>query len=300
MAAKKKTSLSPSPPKKSGSSTSKSAGASAVKKMSTPTTTGPTYKGKAVNWGKPGTRPAPTEAFTQKGQKATGLSSPTTSGNRFSSKAKGTGSETKLGTFVYKASETVAKGAVSLSGAGAVAKAVQKPTKGNIVKAVASVAPLPIGKIGSYAAKNTYALGKTVVHGSPVQGLKSIRPTTGSAARPKESVNFSWNPKAFNTRQPQLANQAAEYAGKAGKPGSYYVGKVRRRDIVSQEPGIIIGKGAIKVTKEIKQTNSPLKDAKSLERSLRSPANTKNKLVELSREKRRKAQYRKSDKKSVV
>jgi hypothetical protein len=166
--------------------------------------------------------------------------------------------------------------------------------------AAESVALGAVGKAAKIAYKGTYALGKTVVHGSPVQGLKSIRPTTGSAARPTESVNFSWNPKGFNTSQPQLANQAAEYAGKSGKPGSYYVGKIRRKDIVSQEPGIVVGKGPIKVTKEIKQTNSPLVDAKSLDRSLRGPSNAKNKLVDLKQAKQRQMQYKKNDKNSVV
>jgi hypothetical protein len=156
------------------------------------------------------------------------------------------------------------------------------------------------GKAAKIAYKGTYVLGKKVVHGSPVQGLKSIKPTTGSAARPKESVNFSWNPKGFNTSQPQLANQAAEYAGKSGKPGSYYVGKIRRKDIVSQEPGVVVGKGPIKVTKEIKQTNSPLADAKSLNRSLRGPSNAKNKLVDLKKAKQRKIEYAKKNKNSVV
>jgi hypothetical protein len=58
------------------------------KKMKT-SSSGPTYNGKKVDWKTPG---KPTEAITNKGQKATGLSKPTTQ-DRFSSTAK-----TKLST----------------------------------------------------------------------------------------------------------------------------------------------------------------------------------------------------------
>jgi hypothetical protein len=208
----------------------------------------PTYKGKTVNWDKPGTR-KPTEAITQKGQKATGLSKSTVAGNRFTSTAKGTGSENIAGTFVKKAAETVGKGTVALSGAGSVAKAAMNPTKKNIASAALAVTPLPIGKIGSFAAKNSYALGKTVVHGSPVQGLKKIVPNTGSIARPAEKVNFSWSTKSKYSGT--LGNNASNYA----KGGSIYVGKVPRGSVVKEpNKAIVVSKAPIKVKKEISAT----------------------------------------------
>ena len=229
---------------------------SPAKKMAAPktpakkTTTTPnlyTYNGQTINWDTPGTR-RPTEAITRPGQKAKGLAK-STSTDRFSSTAKGTGSENIVGTFVKKAAETVGKGTVAISGAGAVSKAAMNPTKKNIVSAALAVTPLPIGKIGKIAAKNSYALGKTVVHGSPVQGLKKIVPNTGSIARPTEKVNFSWSTKSkyYGT----LGNNASDYA----KGGSIYVGKVPRGSIVKeQNKAIVVSKAPIKVKKEISAT----------------------------------------------
>ena len=239
---------------------------SPAKKMAAPktpakkTTTTPnlyTYNGQTINWDTPGTR-RPTEAITRPGQKAKGLAK-STSTDRFSSTAKGTGSENIVGTFVKKApvtsavvkkaAGTVGKGIVAKSGADAVSKAATNPTKKNIASAALAVAPLPIAKIGKIAAKNSYALGKTVVHGSPVKGLKKIVPNTGSIARPTEKVNFSWSTKSkyYGT----LGNNASDYA----KGGSIYVGKVPRGSIVKeQNKAIVVSKAPIKVKKEISAT----------------------------------------------
>jgi hypothetical protein len=197
----------------------------------------------------------PTEAITAPGQKATGLGKSKVQGNRFSSTAKGTGSETKAGTLVKKTAETIAKGTVSLSGAGTVAKGIMKPTKGNIAAAALAVTPVPIGKIGTNAVKKSYALGKTVVHGSPVTGLKNIAPKTGSATRPTENVNFSWSAssKFFDT----LTTNARNYA----RGGSVYVGKVPRGSVVkTNNKKIIVATAPIKVKKEISATAPNLKN----------------------------------------
>lgn len=171
----------------------------------------------------------PTEAATKKGQAAKGLSKSTVNGNRFSSTAKGTGSETKAGTFVKKATETVAKGTISLSGAGGVGKAAINPTKKNILNAAIGIAPLPVGKATSFAMKNSYTLGKTVIHASPVKGLKQITPQVGSRAKPTEKVVFGLNPKGM--RAEQVPTVIGKYAKKAGTEGSYYVGKLPRKGL---------------------------------------------------------------------
>ena len=274
--------------KKTGSS----AGASVGKKMTSSTTPkGPTYKGQTVNWDKPGTR-KPTEAITQKGQKATGLSKSTVAGNRFSSTAKGTGSENMAGTFVKKAAETVAKGTIALSGAGAVSKAAMKPTKGNIAKAALSVAPIPVGKIGSFAAKNSYALGKTVVHGSPVKGLKKIVPNTGSVARPTEKVNFSWNTSSKYSGT--LGNNASTYSKGTG---SVYVGKVPRGSIVKDpNKGIVVSKAPIKVKKEISPTSKNLEN--KIDKAI--PGSTVRKVKKSVEAKKRETKIKKSNKNSVA
>ena len=72
--------------KKTGSAS----GAAVGKKMKTSSTPNlDTYKGQKIDWKTPG---KPTEAITNKGQKATGLAKSPVAGNRFSSTAKTTSS----------------------------------------------------------------------------------------------------------------------------------------------------------------------------------------------------------------
>jgi len=163
--------------------------------------------------------------------------------------------------------------------------------------AAESVALGGVGKAAKIAYKGTYALGKTVVHSTNVQGLKTIKPTTGSFMRPKESVSFGWDTKKGAN---SIIGNAQQYVNKGGAPGSHYVGKVRRKDIVGMDGTEVVSKGAIKVKKEIKSKGNPVQDAKSLSRSLRGPATAKNKLVNLKQAKQRKIQLDKQSKNSVV
>lgn len=97
------------------------------------------------------------------------------------------------------------------------------------------------------AARGSYALGKTVVHGSPKSGLKTISPRTGSVARPNEKVAFGFNPRGASGT---VANDASVYAKGSG---SVYVGKVPRGSIVKDpNKGVVVSKAPIKVRKEIR------------------------------------------------
>jgi hypothetical protein len=97
------------------------------KKMKT-SSSGPTYNGKKVDWKTPG---KPTEAITNKGQKATGLAHPTTT-DRFSSTAK-----TKLSTGPFANSGNPNSKQFNI-------------TKGNVANAALTVftAPASVGKSG--------------------------------------------------------------------------------------------------------------------------------------------------------
>jgi hypothetical protein len=249
MAAKKKT--------PSAANFRKAEEASKKKMTSSTAPKGPTYKGKTVNWDKPGTR-KPTEAITQKGQKATGLGKSPVAGNRFSSTAKGTGSENKVGSFVKNAFDAVGKGTVSLSGAGSVSKAAMNPTKKNIANAVISVAPIPVAKIGKYAAKNSYTLGKTIIHASPTSGLKKIVPNVSKKDNYGVNVVWGMNPSAKGSAVNTLLSK--NYTREAG---SIYVAKVPRSSVKkvdttgklvksSSKDGIIVSTKPAKVKKEIK------------------------------------------------
>ena len=187
----------------------------------------------------------PTTAITSKGQKATGLA-PSKTPDRFSMKDAGKKS-----------------GVASQKGYNAVNKVA-----GQAVAAAAGVATGGIvGKGTVSAVMNTYKLGKKVVHGSPTPGLKTIKPQTGSGARPNENVVFSWNPSKFRDKG-EIAPMVREYSNKNGTNGSVYVGKLKRSDIIKTDPketppSFVVSKGPIKVTKEIKvkpQTNKSLGD----------------------------------------
>jgi hypothetical protein len=139
--------------------------------------------------------------------------------------------------------------------------------------AAESVALGAAGKAAKTAYTSTYALGKKVVHGSPVRGLQSISPRSGSAAMPESKVNFSWNPSSFGRDKGRIATYAAEYTGEKGT-GAYYVGKVRRGDIVkppkgvgSSNSGAVVSKGPIKVTKEIPRVDGSLKDMDAISKA---------------------------------
>ena len=113
-----------------------------------------------------------------------------------------------------------------------------------------------LGKGAVSAIQNTYVLGKKVVHGSPTPNLKTIRPTTGSAARPNESVAYAWNPSKFRDKS-SIEPMVKEYSNKNGTGGSVYIAKIKRSDIIKADPKetppvYVVSKGKMKVTKEIK------------------------------------------------
>ncbi len=176
----------------------------------------------------------PTTAITSKGQKATGLA-PSKTPDRFSMKDAGKKS-----------------GVASQKGYNAVNKVA-----GQAVAAAAGVATGGIvGKGTVSAVMNTYKLGKKVVHGSPTSGLKTIKPQTGSAARPKESVAYAWNPSKFRDKS-AIEPMVKEYSNKNNTGGSVYIAKVKRGDIIKADPKetppvYVVSKGKMKVTKEIK------------------------------------------------
>jgi hypothetical protein len=110
-----------------------------------------------------------------------------------------------------------------------------------------------VGKAASKGAKksvqkanprNSYALGRAVVHGSPVKGLKKIKPQYGSAHLPDESVVWAWDPKGFGSRS-GIAPYVSEYSG---AKGSVYIGKVPRSSVKKRE----LGSGKVAVTKPMK------------------------------------------------
>lgn len=177
----------------------------------------------------------PTEAFTAVGQKATGLAKPSTK-DRFASTAK---------TPVVKPTSQLAGGTPLGTSFG-----INPLNKGQIIGAASTALGGTAAGKAFNIAKNSYALGKKVIHGSPEKGLKEIQPRTGSIARPDENVNFSWNPK---TNKGTLGNNVSEYS----RGGSAYVGKVKRNSIVPEDnPGVIVSNKPIKVVKEISDTRT--------------------------------------------
>ena len=188
-----------------------------------------TYKGKKVDFSQP-SKQKRTEAITAKGQKATGVSGKNPNIAAVGKGIKAQQRSQRTLNALEKVAGAVTEGAL-MAGAGGVA--------GRAAKTAVT------------AARGSYALGKRVVHGSPVQGLKKIEPRLGSAARPKENVAYGWNPKAFQNKQ-NIVNYAGEYA----RGGSYYVGKVPRSGIVKNEnKGVVVSKAPIKVKKEIRATS---------------------------------------------
>lgn len=187
----------------------------------------------------------PTSAFVKPGQKATGLAK-STRDRRIFTAPKPSRAETTL----LKALEAPGKAANFVVGGDNITAAIKNPSARNIATAAVGIIPVPTIKGGSAAYKGSYALGKTVVHGSPKTGLKSITPRLGSAARPTEKVVYGWNPKAFGrVNKSGVGGYVSEYSG----TGSAYIGKVKRKDIVPDtNKGIVVSKGPIRVKKEIR------------------------------------------------
>jgi hypothetical protein len=119
--------------------------------------------------------------------------------------------------------------------------------------------------------KNSYVLGKKVIHGSPIGNLKKINPTKGSKDLPNETVAWAFNPKAKGSIFG--VESAKQYAG---EKGSLYVGKVPRSSLkkvnsetktlvkAKRKEPIVVSDKAIKVKKEIKlqgkNTNQVVKE----------------------------------------
>lgn len=127
--------------------------------------------------------------------------------------------------------------------------------------------------------KNSYTLGKKVIHGSPVGNLKKINPTKGSKDLPNTSVAWAFNPKAKGSIFG--VESAKQYAG---EKGSLYIGKVPRSSLkkvdsksktlvkAKRKEPIVVSNKAIKVKKEIKldgkNTNQVIKEVnKNLKKS---------------------------------
>ena len=112
--------------------------------------------------------------------------------------------------------------------------------------------------------RNSYALGRTVVHGSPTRGLRTITPRKGSKALPDESVVFVWDPKDFGQRSGML-NSVKPYTQNTG---SVYVGKVPRGGYKKTMKGVGASSKPMKVKKEIVDTNKTMDLDRSLKREL--------------------------------
>jgi hypothetical protein len=127
--------------------------------------------------------------------------------------------------------------------------------------------------------RNSYTLGKKVIHGSPVKNLKKINPTKGSKDLPNETVTWSFNPKSKGSIF--SVESAKQYAG---EKGSLYIGKVPRSSLkkvdsttktlskAKRKEPIVVSNKAIKVKKEIKldgkNTNQVIKEVnKNLKKS---------------------------------
>jgi hypothetical protein len=79
------------------------------------------------------------------------------------------------------------------------------------------------------AVNDTYALGKTVVHGSPQKGLKQITPQKNPGAMGTQRVAYGYNAKS----SPKVSySGTSSYAEKNFTKGSYYVGKAKRSSII--------------------------------------------------------------------
>jgi hypothetical protein len=153
-----------------------------------------------------------------------------------------------------KAAEAAKKAAVKKAAAEAKAKAAKKAVTKTTKKAASKANP-----------RNSYALGRTVVHASPTRGLKKITPHKGSAALPDETVAFFWDPKDFGKRGSILLSSQEYMRG----TGSAYVGKVPRSSYKKTQHGIGASYKPIKVKKEIVGDNQNFsKNYKELDKAL--------------------------------
>ena len=183
-----------------------------------------------------------TAAFTNVGQTARGLAQ-SRAKNRFSSNAR---------TPVYNAG-----GDFNLRG-------MQTPYENYDLKP-SNLVKAGLAAMGPGTAKNlingTYLFGKTVVHGSPEQGLKEIVPRTGSGRFPDDEIAYGWNPiwdKRYSNPGPGWSADAAKPYTGYDNTGSMYVGKIPRKDILidpDENMGefMIMSSKPIKVTDEVKQ-----------------------------------------------
>jgi hypothetical protein len=184
----------------------------------------------------------PTEAFTNVGVEGRDLAKSMVN-NRFSSNAQ---------TPVYNAG-----GDFNLRG-------MQTPYENYDLKP-SNLVKAGLAAVGPGTAKNiingTYLFGKTVVHGSPEQGLKEIVPRTGSGRFPDDEIAYGWNPlwdKRYSNPGPGWSADAARPYTGYDNTGSIYVGKVPRKNILidpDENMGefMIMSSKPIKVTDEVKQ-----------------------------------------------
>jgi hypothetical protein len=185
----------------------------------------------------------PTEAFTNVGVEGRDLAKSMVN-NRFSSNAQ---------TPVYNAG-----GDFNLRG-------MQTPYENydlkpsNLIKAgITAMGP----GVTKDVINGTYLFGKTVVHGSPQQGLKEIKPQIGSARFPEDSIAYGWNPR-FNqdTAADWMTDAGKQYMGDS-RTGSLYAGKIPRNAILEDpDPNLgelmVLGGKPIRVTKEFPQMPVP-------------------------------------------
>lgn len=143
---------------------------------------------------------------------------------------------------------------------------------------------------------------KVVVHGSPTKGLKTIKPTYGSRGAPTETVGWGFNPSVKGAKT-SITNNSRGYAQGSG---SLYVAKASKKATTYPEGfGKAITKSTkpMKVVKEIKvagksqtQIQAELKDALKKSGAAAKGVGVKGKVKQA----KTKAQYRKSNKNSVV
>lgn len=133
-------------------------------------------KGKTVPF--PPLKPAgkPTEAIVKPGQKAKDLGK-SSKDNRFASNAKTPVKES----IISRGASNIGKAIVGVSGAGAMANAIMKPSKKSVAGGVVAAAT----SFGAGAVGKVVAKGSRVVSGGAATGaktvMKSIKPSTGKA-----------------------------------------------------------------------------------------------------------------------
>ena len=100
--------------------------------------------------------------------------------------------------------------------------------------------------------------GRKVIHSSPAKGLKQIEPRSGSAALPKDKVNFSFgaNKVKGETNIKSMIGESKSYVQQHSDTGSMYVGRVPRSSVrkdvplQARSPKHVVAEKPIKVTKE--------------------------------------------------